>query len=250
MVQSFKIKTTKPKRYLVRPNQGIIMPGESEKVMIVILGPEKAIILDDYAKTGVWDDSNKFLVQSTVVEDSFVDEFKGTLPKDHPSMINYLWSDQTKYFKEIKQKKLRVKFLGGEKAIKMSMENRQQPDRSTLNRFSSAISNLTSSKETSTGDVKLWSEVKDLKKRYEDLVAYTVNLTAERDSLQHNLDTAKENLNREISYKRGLENQLASNSAQIKGKAQKNKRDGVGLIYVLILAALSFLIGSYFGKKT
>lgn len=34
----FKFKTTNPKRYLVVPNQGFILPGETETVELVLLG--------------------------------------------------------------------------------------------------------------------------------------------------------------------------------------------------------------------
>jgi len=37
---AFKIKTTKPKRYLVRPNQSILMAGERREVAI-LMSPEK-----------------------------------------------------------------------------------------------------------------------------------------------------------------------------------------------------------------
>jgi len=34
----FKVKTTQPRRYLVRPNQGLVAPGTSESVTIILVG--------------------------------------------------------------------------------------------------------------------------------------------------------------------------------------------------------------------
>ncbi|CAM9678494.1 unnamed protein product, partial [Choristocarpus tenellus] len=37
---AFKVKTTEPKRYLVRPNQGLIDVGTSEKVNVYLVERE------------------------------------------------------------------------------------------------------------------------------------------------------------------------------------------------------------------
>ena len=34
----FKFKTTNPRRYLVVPNQGVVLPGEKETVELVLAG--------------------------------------------------------------------------------------------------------------------------------------------------------------------------------------------------------------------
>jgi hypothetical protein len=39
---AFKIKTTKPRRYLVRPNQSILMPGERREVAILMSSEKQA----------------------------------------------------------------------------------------------------------------------------------------------------------------------------------------------------------------
>jgi hypothetical protein len=49
--------------------------------------------------------------------------------------------------------------------------------------------------------------VKVLRAKYNDLVAFTVNLTAEKDLIQRSLDTTKEDLQREIGTRRHLEQQ-------------------------------------------
>ncbi|CAM9350431.1 unnamed protein product [Discosporangium mesarthrocarpum] len=61
---AFKVKTTKPKRYLVRPNQGTVAPGATTVVSILLLAQEKRLLMEEYRETGSTDESNKFMVQS------------------------------------------------------------------------------------------------------------------------------------------------------------------------------------------
>jgi hypothetical protein len=49
--------------------------------------------------------------------------------------------------------------------------------------------------------------VKTLRKKYDDLVAFTVNLTAEKDLIQRSLDSAREDLQREANSRSQLETQ-------------------------------------------
>ncbi|KAG5176909.1 PapD-like protein, partial [Tribonema minus] len=106
---AFKVKTTKPKRYLVRPNQGLVMPGGSETSTITLLAAEARVIFEEHAQTGVWDDSNKFLVQTVAVDGDFFNTFNQSGPKEQTNMLTDLWSNISKQ-KAVKQKKLRVAF--------------------------------------------------------------------------------------------------------------------------------------------
>ncbi|KAJ3706730.1 hypothetical protein LUZ61_010435 [Rhynchospora tenuis] len=64
---AFKVKTTNPKKYSVRPNTGVVQPGSTCNVTVTMLAP-KEIPQDYHCK-------DKFLVQSVVVEE-------GTASKD------------------------------------------------------------------------------------------------------------------------------------------------------------------------
>jgi MSP (Major sperm protein) domain len=86
-VVAFKVKTTKPKRYLVKPNQGLVQPSESEPISIQLLAPEKKVILSDYAASGAWDDSNKFLVQSVVLSSDFLEQYNAASAKDQTQLV-------------------------------------------------------------------------------------------------------------------------------------------------------------------
>ncbi|XP_021620795.1 vesicle-associated protein 1-2 isoform X2 [Manihot esculenta] len=84
---AFKVKTTSPKKYCVRPNVGIILPKSTCEFTVTMQAP-KASIAEKACK-------DKFLIQSTVVA-------TGTTEKDiTPNMFN---KDDGKYIEEIKLK--------------------------------------------------------------------------------------------------------------------------------------------------
>lgn len=39
---AFKVKTTQPKRYLVKPNQGVLEPGATDRIQIQIVPKDRA----------------------------------------------------------------------------------------------------------------------------------------------------------------------------------------------------------------
>lgn len=258
---AFKVKTTKPKRYLVRPNQGLVKPGETETVTIVLLGPEKRDILAEYHATQAWDDSNKFLVQSVGVNpEQYADS-----SKDQAQLLTDLWNDQSKGRKDVKQKKLTVKFRTDDssarppattnlhKAIEHAKESLAHV------RHSGTATAAGSRDKTSFSDDQLWDEVKALRKKYDDLVAFTVNLTAEKDLIQRSLDSTKEDLARETNARKQLESQSmsarrtatsklsAGGSASTATAARSSSSSaGISLIWVVLLAAIAFWAGKWF----
>ncbi|CAM9754937.1 unnamed protein product, partial [Heterosigma akashiwo] len=64
-VMAYKIKTTAPKRYLVRPNQGMIPPGKSVQVDIILVDRDHIVLRDDPAQREAGEAGDKFLVQTT-----------------------------------------------------------------------------------------------------------------------------------------------------------------------------------------
>jgi hypothetical protein len=38
---AFKVKTTQPKRYLVKPNQGVLEPGKADRIQIQIVPKDR-----------------------------------------------------------------------------------------------------------------------------------------------------------------------------------------------------------------
>ncbi|XP_047306573.1 vesicle-associated protein 1-3-like [Impatiens glandulifera] len=64
---AFKVKTTNPKKYCVRPNSGFLLPGDSTCNVTVTMQAQKKAPLDLQCK-------DKFLIQSVVVSKRIADK--------------------------------------------------------------------------------------------------------------------------------------------------------------------------------
>lgn len=91
---AFKVKTTAPKLYCVRPNASIVAPGESVKISLILQGFSQPLAKDYKCK-------DKFLIVS--------------LPcpgLDDASKVSESWSQlESKYKEQLLQKKLKVNFI-------------------------------------------------------------------------------------------------------------------------------------------
>jgi len=72
---AYKIKTTAPKRYCVRPNAGLLIPGDEAEIKITL-------------QPGPTDEKHKFMVQTLPVDENY-----NSLDKDEQAM---LWKDEDK----------------------------------------------------------------------------------------------------------------------------------------------------------
>merc|ERR1719469_1103639 len=134
---AFKVKTTQPRRYLVRPNQGLVRAGHSESVSILLVEKDKLSLLSAYERVGptaLEHSKDKFLVQSCPVEEDFAN--------------------------------LEGKAL----EVETGFEN-MSPQ-------------------------QIYGEISSLRRKYDELVTFSVNLTAERDVLQNSLEQTKTELDR------------------------------------------------------
>ncbi|EPT05097.1 hypothetical protein FOMPIDRAFT_1155708 [Fomitopsis schrenkii] len=87
---AFKVKTTAPKLYCVRPNSGRVEPGETVEVQVMLQAMKEDPPLNHKCK-------DKFLIQSTIITPE-----KETMP------LQDLWSDNTE---EVHSQKIRVVYL-------------------------------------------------------------------------------------------------------------------------------------------
>lgn len=91
---AFKVKTTAPKLYCVRPNASIIAPGESIKISLILQGFTQPLPKDYKCK-------DKFLIVSLPCPDL-----------QDPAKVSELWSLlESKYKEQLLQKKLKVNFV-------------------------------------------------------------------------------------------------------------------------------------------
>jgi uncharacterized membrane protein len=87
---------------------------------------------------------------------------------------------------------------------------------------------------------QLFEEVKSLRRKYDELVAFSVNLTAERDILNNTLEQTKRDLNREMATRTALEKQGLKVSRSQDKKSNKSE-GGISTKTLLIAVVVSFL---------
>ncbi|RHY31516.1 hypothetical protein DYB32_003415 [Aphanomyces invadans] len=107
---AFKVKTTRPMRYLVRPNQGVIGPNSSATVLVILQQKDcdELLRLDPTERQL---SNDKFLVQSVGVEAEFCDLLTKKQAKEVMDDLTSLWNHAEKT--QISNKKLRCRFTEG-----------------------------------------------------------------------------------------------------------------------------------------
>lgn len=287
---AFKVKTTQPRRYLVRPNQGLVAPGSSETVAILLVDKDKQALVKSYESLGqsaLDHAKDKFLVQTCVVNSAFSSKYKnhvGVNKKlaDNSELydaLNSMWSSAGggggSIVGSIHNKKLHVRLFvgtaasggvgGGPGATSSFQANDKRYNQTITNANTPASSNALSSKEMlkphdnsvaldNMSPDQLVSEVTNLKKKYDELVSFSVNLTAERDILNNTLEQTKRELNRELAQRSAIENKSAGGAGDFKGmdhSSGKSESSGVPrkssligkLLQLLVIGLASFLGG-------
>lgn len=256
---AFKVKTTQPRRYLVRPNQGIVSPGQSESVTILLVEKDKQVLLQSFDRLGqsALDHSkDKFLVQSTVVRDEFatdyalekskISETTGAVDsskagKGLTEALTAMWNTAgSSAGAEIFNKKLQVRHVvapggangiatndgGGGSGKKSTPRPAPQPDGSNLDKMDPE---------------QMYAEISSLRRKYDELVSFSVNLTAERDILNNTLEQTKRELNREMGARASLENRAGDGAGGNAIKSEKSR--GLGPVPFIIISILFFFIG-------
>lgn len=110
---AFKVKTTRPLRYLVRPNQGLLAPNGSASVMVILQQKDGDELLRlDPSERQLSND--KFLVQSLFVDDAFYELVKTKSAKEMADELTNMWAHTDK--KALSNKKLRCRFLQQDEA--------------------------------------------------------------------------------------------------------------------------------------
>jgi hypothetical protein len=236
----FKVKTTQPRRYLVRPNQGLVAPGGSETISILLVEKDKNTLLQSYDRLGqsALDHSkDKFLVQSCVVSDEFSKKYaeeksKGVNAKELSDALTSVWNTMSSSnANQISNKKLHVKHVVPEAAPTAS--SAQMPkthDTPSLDQ----IENMSQE--------QMFAEITQLRKKYDELVSFSVNLTAERDILNNTLEQTKRDLNREMAARAKLENAGGGGSGSGRSASKGGSLFGT-LLPLLIVAIGTFLAG-------
>jgi len=192
-------------------------------------------------------------VQSCVVCDEFVEQFQGDergeggqSRKELVEALTAMWNSVASGEADVAvyNKKLHVKHMvdvlsgdagsnearaaaagpGGNVPVSFSQPNQQSADQMSPE--------------------QLFDEVASLRRKYDELVAFSVNLTAERDILNNTLEQTRRDLNREIASRQALEWQgLKAGPVRGGGRAQdKSKRGGgISLNTMIVVGILTFM---------
>lgn len=172
---AFKVKTTTPERYLVKPNHGVILEGGHTDITVLLVQAKKKEILVKALDEQHVECNDKFLVQTAVIDSKLVSDLNGLPAHDLADVISQIFNNMDK--KDVKAKKLLVEYSVSRDESKPQFSHRHDSVR-----LLQTTNVSTSGPMPGTPD-GMFAEVVALRKKYDDLVAFTVNLTAERDAL-------------------------------------------------------------------
>ncbi|CAM9641063.1 unnamed protein product [Scytosiphon promiscuus] len=100
---------------------------------------------------------------------------------------------------------------------------------------------------------QMWAQTAELRRKYDDLVSFTINLTAEKasDLIQRSLGATKEDLHREQQARKVLEAKMMEPGARrpagsvIGTTAPSESHSGFSLFFVLVVAMLALFAGQW-----
>jgi len=237
---AFKVKTTQPRRYLVRPNQGLVAPGTSATISILLVEKDKQALLQSFERLGqpgLDHSKDKFLVQSCTAADSFAAKAASGENSELYDALTTMWQSVTSGGSTVPvfNKKLHVRHVVQEGKTSSQQSNTSSKSMPSKLEGSSDVSVEKMSHE------QLVTEFSRLRGKYDELLTFSVSLTAERDILSNTLEQTKRDYNREISS-RGSTSQTTSSTAN-KGSLQST------MMQLLVVAIACFIAGLRMGKS-
>ena len=225
---------------------------------ILLVEKDKNSLLQSYERLGqsaLDHAKDKFLVQSCTVSSSFSSKFmndkdKGTDNSTLYEALNGMWTNPTSggSSSKLENKKLHVR-------LTVKDGNNDGPGGGGGKGVTAAQAAMLKPHETSQADVEgmtppqLFAEISGLRKKYDELVSFSVNLTAERDILNNTLEQTKRELNKEVANRSALENKVGGS---VGGGADSRSSPGgsagksnflMTLLTMLVIGAASFAAG-------
>mmetsp|Transcript_51718 Transcript_51718/g.124824 ORF Transcript_51718/g.124824 Transcript_51718/m.124824 type:complete len:342 (+) Transcript_51718:101-1126(+) len=257
---AFKVKTTQPRRYLVRPNQGLVLPGQSETISILLVEKDKAVLMQSYERlgqAGLDHSKDKFLVQSTTVDKEFA--AKKNNGGDATAMYDALtsmWNSVTSSgggsSAQLQNKKLHVKHTVVASGGSGSAPASSTPRSSGGGGHQPKLEKMTHSNTKDMTPDQLKSELTHLRRKYDELVTFSVNLTAERDILSNTLEQTKRDYNREMQARQALQNKSGGGGGSMKSAAGGGGAGGSSFgatMKLIVVSGLLFVAGVKIGDS-
>jgi len=251
---AFKVKTTKPKRYLVRPNQAVIHPGNTSTVKIILQRKDCDDLLKSYLANEPQDSSgsDKFLVQTVFVEGDLLERVtaRENDQKAATEELSQMWGAANK--KDFVNKKLKCHF-------EYPPKDKIQASHAGASVDSPSTPVMSPMAGTGADNGVVFSEMQTLRKKYDDLVQFTVQLTSERDQLQKNLTGTQEEVARvrdqlTATKSLGSGNDNSSSDRGAGGtsttveKAQSSAGGSFTLLHILAMGLIAFILGRLLGS--
>mmetsp|Transcript_8091 Transcript_8091/g.9158 ORF Transcript_8091/g.9158 Transcript_8091/m.9158 type:complete len:267 (-) Transcript_8091:195-995(-) len=228
---AFKVKTTMPKRYLVRPNQDVVDGGKTVDVRISLQTKEaRAIKQDRLSGANVDEKPDKILIQSVQLRPEYqalVEETRAEESGNQVSdVLQKMWQETTK--NQLNSTKLQCTF------------NFPEPDETT------AAINHAQARGSATATAAELEDIHKLRKKYNELVNFTVQLTSERDRLR----TSYKETTKELQAMRQREN-ISGDDGKYQGSGGSTMATvsgGFPLWQVMLVAVFSFLLARIIGS--
>lgn len=234
----------------------MIAPGETAQVQILLVEKDVQQLWTNFSRLGqasLDHCKDKFLVQSTLVAPS-----EGVTAGDYDRLTSFwtnVHSSSSHHEAEIHHKKFPVRHVGVNVGAAATLPVATTTPNPTLLAARSAM--LTTVSHNSTDAVQLQTELTNLSRKYDELVAFSVNLTAERDILNNTLEQTKRDLNRQLQSAAAHDNRnaggIGGSGGGGSGGGSGNKKGGgrsiLSLLSTLFLLAItassSWLLGCY-----
>lgn len=271
---TFKVKTTRPMRYLVRPNQGIIGPDGSATIVVILQQKDCSDLLQlDMDEQQSMND--KFLVQAAIVGTDFATSVaENENPKDVTDALTAKWTTFAKH--DMFSKKLKCRFAKTPLVRETTTEDDPGASKHDLPTKKKTVVFQDDDVRESQSPGPSGShrskpldqhgdpiqEVASLRKKYDELVAFTVRLTSQRDSLVTELDKTRSHLkkkstNDDMDTSTGLRQRrsmghtgsssdMNTNSSSV-SKTDLPPQHQFKLMHLLLASLIFYLLGRYYG---
>lgn len=245
----FKVKTTQPTWYYVRPNQHVLDIGKTEEITIILVEAECNRFLDQFGTPNEEKlDKHRFLVQSTIISDDVFDKIASLSHQGRHEEYQRIWDSATK--EEKKNQKLRVEFLHPQDNADLdaneapaSIPQNVENIRNKIGKVDTSAVSKTSLEDMPGTPDSIFAELQSLRKKYDAVVEYTVHLTAERDYHFSQLEELKREFAREKSRKAATD---TPNKKMDKNTEKRVVQEGYSLFTMILVALIAFFAARFF----
>jgi hypothetical protein len=257
----FKVKTTQPSWYYVRPNQQMLGVGKSEDVEIILVDTEcnRYLAQLDEGKEDK-PDRHRFLVQSTIISDEETSRIMELPATQRNELLSKVWDGKKDDKRNIK---LKVEFITPNSNNNSSAQRRDNQEDGlpqALSSGSSAPTPSIPSSHSSSNSVAasspeaVFAELQGLRKKYDAVVEYTVSLTQVKDDIVSQLEQTQRDLRRERAsnetlMKGGVVKGAGRDSTKNVKVEKKNIEKGFSFLVVLFVALAAFVAGKFLSQS-